>query len=80
MTYTALCMEAGEDSKMGLNRLIYRKAMELSLLNSALEDLNEHGRLLVLKDHLLSLVDRSERLSIKTLGLFQMKDFCALDE
>jgi hypothetical protein len=39
--------------------MIYRNALEQSLLKFALEDLNEHGRLLVLKDHLLSLVDRS---------------------
>lgn len=49
------------------------------MLESVLRDLNEFGRLLVLKDHLLSLVDRSERLEINTLGLFQLKDFCALD-
>ena len=54
--------------------------MERVLIKAALEDLNEHGRLLVLKDHLLSLVDREERLGIKTLSVFQLKDFTSLDE
>ena len=53
--------------------------METTLKKSALEDCHEHGRLLVLKDHLLSLLDRSKRVSIKTLGLFQLKDYCAVD-
>lgn len=36
----------------------------------------EHGVLLMLKEKLVSYVDKSDRLEIKTLGLFQLRDFC----
>ena len=57
--YNTYCTNTEKDCHHGLNTIIYRNALEKSLLKFALEDLNEHGRLLVLKDHLLSLVDRS---------------------
>ena len=35
--------------------------------------MNEHGRLLLLQDHLTKIVDQMD---FKELALFQMKDFC----
>lgn len=79
LTYNETCQQKGIDHNVGMDKACYRKALEKTLKKAALEDLNEHGRLLALKDHLLSLVDRSQRVSITTLGLFQLKDYCAID-
>ena len=40
----------------------------------------EHGVLLMLKEKLVSYVDKSDRLEIKTLGLFQLRDFCGSNQ
>jgi len=39
-----------------------------------------YGRLLLLKETLISLIDQSHKLDIKTLALFQLKDFCRRDD
>lgn len=49
-------------------------------MNVTLEDMREHGGLLMLKQKLVSLIDSSDRLDIKTLALFQLKDFIRDDE
>lgn len=36
--------------------------------------MREHGRLLALKEKLVSIVDEQDPLSINTLSLFQLKD------
>jgi hypothetical protein len=48
-------------------------------MDLSVEDLQEHGRLLVLKEKLVSMVDPNDKLDIKTLGLFQLKAFCHSD-
>ena len=40
----------------------------------------EHGVLLMLKEKLVSYVDKSDRLEIKTLGLMQLRDFCGSNQ
>jgi hypothetical protein len=49
-------------------------------MDLSVEDLQEHGRLLLLKQKLVSMVDVNDKLDIKTLGMFQLKDFCRSDE
>ena len=58
---------------------IYKVALVLTLTDLSTEDMREHGRLLVLKEKLISMVDPNSELDIKTLGLFQLKDFCQTD-
>lgn len=38
--------------------------------------MKEHGRLLVLKERLVKIIGNNDKLDIKTLALFQLKDFC----
>ena len=45
-------------------------------MDLSVEDMKEHGRLLLLKQKLVSLVDAEQKLDVKTLGMFQLKDFC----
>ena len=45
-------------------------------MDLSVEDLQEHGRLLLLKEKLVAMVDPNDKLDIKTMGLFQLKDFC----
>lgn len=77
--YNHYCEKEGCDPHYGLNKSVYKKALERTLALSAIEDMTEHGRLLTLKEQLISLVDASEDISVKTLGMFQIKDFCAID-
>lgn len=44
-----------------------------------MEDLNEHGRLLTLKQHFVSMLE-PHHITDEFLAMFQLKDFCALDE
>ena len=78
--YQLYCDLEGQDSKGHLNRAVYKKALERTLNLSALEDMEEHGRLMAYKEPLISLLDAQDPLTIKTLGLFQLKDFYAIDE
>ncbi len=57
-------------SKGPINKQLFKKALELNLMDLSIEDLQEHGRLLVLKEKLVSMVDPNDKLDIKTLGLF----------
>ena len=58
------------------NRINYKKALEETLLNFAYEDMTEHGRLLSIKEIMVSLLDSEDFLDTTFLGLFQLKDFC----
>jgi anti-sigma regulatory factor (Ser/Thr protein kinase) len=49
---------------------IFKKALDQNLTDLSIEDLQEHGRLLLLKERLVSLVDASNKLDIKTLAMF----------
>lgn len=52
------------------NRINYKKALEETLLNFAVEDMTEHGRLLSIKEMLVSLLDSEDFLDTKYLSLF----------
>ena len=67
--YNNLCEEAGIDPRDELDRKLYKSALEEQLLDLALEDMENHGRLLALKEQLVSLVD-PDHLDVKSLSLF----------
>lgn len=52
------------------DRINIKKALEETLLVFAVEDMMEHGRLLSLKESLVTLLDPEDKLSIKSLSLF----------
>ena len=72
--YNELCASKGHDEKGPINKAIYKVSLEIILLDLSLEDMREHGRLLALKEKLVSIVDEQDPLSINTLSLFQLKD------
>jgi len=41
-----------------------------TLLDFAVKDMKEHGRLLILKERLVKIIGTNEKLDIKTLALF----------
>jgi hypothetical protein len=48
-------------------------------MDLSVEDMHEHGRLLLLKQKLVSLCDPNDKLEMKTLSMFQLKDFTRAD-
>lgn len=63
-----------------LNRKVFKKALTETLLSQSVEDMNSFSCLLMLKERLVSLIESQDRLDIKTLALFQLKDFCRQDK
>ena len=53
-----------------MDKATYKIALILTLTDLSTEDMREHGRLLVLKEKLISMVDPETKIDIKTLGLF----------
>lgn len=53
-----------------LNRQLYFEALTESLLAMSIEDMNEHGCLLMLKEKLMNLAEDQHRNDIKTLAMF----------
>jgi hypothetical protein len=47
-----------------------KKVLDESLLEFAVKDMREHGRLLVLKERLVKIIGSNDKLDIKTLALF----------
>ena len=73
--YNKLCSDSFYDCHSAINKSVFKLALEQNLLDLSVEDLMEHGRLLLLKEKLVSMIDPVDKLDIKTLGLFQLKDF-----
>ena len=63
-----------------VDKKIYKRALTDTLTNLSIEDMKEHGRLLTLKEKLVNLVDPQDKLDIKALSLFQLKDFSRGDK
>ena len=51
------CPDFGEESEGGVDKALFKEALELNLMDLSVEDMKEHGRLLLLKQKLVSLVD-----------------------
>lgn len=52
------------------NAAILKKVLVETLLDFAVKDMKEHGRLLILKERLVKIIGTNEKLDIKTLALF----------
>lgn len=78
LNYNKGCMEQDKDNRY-MDKYCYKEALIMTLMDLSLEDMREHGRLLLLKDKLVNMVDRDNKLSVQELGLFQLKDYCNKD-
>ena len=57
LNYNKACIDQDCDNRE-MNKYIYKEALVLTLMDLSLEDMREHGRLLLLKDKLVNMVDR----------------------
>lgn len=57
LKYNELCSSNKYNESGPINKALYKISLEITLRDLSLEDMREHGRLLALKEKLVSLVD-----------------------
>lgn len=83
LRYNQLCAQASQNSsalRAPLETQVCKIALEQVLKELSLEDLRSHGRLLTLKSAIVRQIFPNDKLDIKTLAFFQLKDFCGADK
>ena len=53
----------------------YESSLDKVLTDVCVEDMKEHGRLIVLKEKLISFLPKNEKKVLNRLAKFQLKDF-----
>jgi hypothetical protein len=53
----------------------YKSSLDKVLTDVCVEDMKEHGRLIVLKEKLISFLPKNEKKVLNRLAKFQLKDF-----
>lgn len=77
--YNELCLENKKSPSDSISASLYRTALNEALIHLSIEDMREHGRLLLLKEKLVGLAGSKEKVDTQLLSLFQLKDFCRND-
>lgn len=79
ISYKQLCQSNQIDYKGPVKSQIYKQALLNKLTTFCIEDMKEHGRLIALKERLVSLLGPEDKMDTKTLSLFQLNDFNCKD-